>query len=163
MGRAGSASLVFSTTMVLSGLGLCGAILEMGAGLLRLSEMGRFPPRGATILTAVLAVASLGLIAMGLFPSNDDPVSLALHKVLGNGALVVFVGVMFALPWLAPPFGRTAHLASAIIVALNACAFVLYKVNFFSFVWFELINIALLMAWLFLFESYCHSLTSDCA
>jgi hypothetical protein len=163
MGRDGLAAWVFSITMILAGLGLCGVFLEMGAGLRRLVALGRFPTRSATSLTVLLLAASLGVIAIGVFPSNDDPVSLALHKGLGNGGLVVFVGVMFALRWLAPPFGSTAHLASAVIGVFNICAFVLYKVNVLNFVWFELLNIALLMAWLLLFEAYYRSLLCDCA
>jgi hypothetical membrane protein len=163
MGRAGSAARVFSVTMVLAGLGLCGVFLEMGAGLRRLGEMGWFPPRSAALLTVLLVVASLGLIGVGVFPSNDDPVSLALHKLTGNGGLALFIGVMLALRWLAPPFGSTAHLASGALGVLSICALGLNAANVLSFVWFELIDIALLMTWLLLFEAYCRSLIGDCS
>ncbi len=162
LGRAGAAARVFSVTMILAGLGLCGVFLGMGAGLRGLAETWRYPPRAAAWLIALLVVAAAGVIAIGVFPSNDDPVSLVLHKGIGNGGLVVFVGVMLALRWLAPPFGSTAHLASAVIGAVNLCAFVLYKANVLNFVWFELLNIALLMAWLLLFEAYYRGLLSDC-
>ena len=156
MGRAGSGAPIFALTMMLEGLGLRAVFLEMGAGLRRLAEGGRFPPRAAMLLRVSLVVASLGVMAVGAFRDNDNPINL--HKLLGNAGFVIFLIAMFALRWLAPPFGRTAHVASAIIGGLSIVVVLLSAVTILNFVTFELLVIALLVAWLFLFEAYCSSL-----
>jgi hypothetical membrane protein len=161
MGRSGPAGIVFSITMVLAGVGLCGAMLEIGTSLRSLSERELFPPRAAHLLTWLLALASLGLVGVGLFPSTAEGVSLALHKLTGNGGLLIFLGVMLALRWLAPPFGTIAHLASALIGILIITTFLLKELNLLGFVWFEVIDITLLMIWLFFFEAYSRAVLGD--
>jgi hypothetical membrane protein len=161
MGRSGPARWVFDITMILAGLGLCGVMLEIGRGLRGLSQQGLFPTRAARALTWLLAIGSLSLVGVGLFPSNTEPVSLALHKLSSNGGLLIFLSVMLALRWLAPPFGKTAHLASAIAGGLIMIDFFWYTLNIFNFVWFELTYIALLVTWLFFFESYSRAVLGD--
>jgi hypothetical protein len=160
-GHGGAAGLVFDVTMILGGLGLLGVMLEIGRGLRGLSQEGQFPRRAAQALTWLLALGSIGLLCVGVFPSSDNPISLALHRLTGNGGLAVFLVAMLGLRWLAPPFGRTAHRASALTGGLVLGAYLLFALGVFSFVWFELIYIALLMTWLFFFESYSRIVLED--
>lgn len=152
MGRRGPSARVFNVTLVIAGLGLWGLMLEIGRSLSGLAEAGQFPPQGARALAISLSVASIGLMGIGVFP-DATPLGAVLHKLTGHGALLIFIAVMLGLRWLAPPFGRTAHRASALLGGLCLFAAALNAAQALNYVLFELAVISLLFVWLFLYQA----------
>ena len=81
MGQQPDWGWIFNATMILAGLGMLGVTMEIARGLKLLAEAGRFPPRGARFLTIALAIAAIGLIGVGVFPTYINPISMFFHNL----------------------------------------------------------------------------------
>lgn len=149
-----------TVTFTLVGLGII--LLALGVSLDRrfasLRSVGRLGRRAEWLLTIGFLVAGIAVAVTGLFPI-DSRASTAIHNLAGFTLPIVLmatmVGARLALGSLGGPFDGASALILLSVIGLFLATVGLHLL---PYVLMELICLALIGAWLWLFEARLSSL-----
>jgi hypothetical protein len=144
-----------TVTFTLLGLGII--LLALGVSLDRifasLRSAGRLHPKAASLLPVGFLVAGIAVAVTGLFPI-DSRASTDIHNLAGFAIPIVLmctvVGARVALGSLGPPFDRAS---AVIVVSVIGLFLATVQVHLLPYVVMELTCLALVGAWLWLFEA----------
>jgi hypothetical protein len=152
LGLGGSPSAyAFNLTMIIGGLVIVGLSDLIAADFERLQTANkvRYAKVKDNAIRLVLAGIGIGLAGVGLFVWD---VHVLMHDLAAASMAVLFVGLLAALPFIAPSFSRAFYMFSYLLLAVVAISFVLcWRVGYFNVTAFELVCAAVIFAWLIVF------------
>lgn len=100
-------------------------------------------------IRVILALIGVFLAFVGLFAYDSSPL---IHNAAAGGMAVLFVGLIVALPWLAPSFSRAFFgFSYALMGALLFCYMLWQGIGYFNLTTFELLAAAIIFSWLVVF------------
>lgn len=146
----GASAYVFNITLIIGGAVLVAVADLIASDFEQLAKVNkRFNTTHAAPIRTTLAFIGVALAGVGLFEWNVYPL---VHNVSAGIMVVLFIGLMIALPKLVPAFSRAFFLFSGVILWSLLGGMVLYYfLGYFNLTAYELFCFAVLFGWLIVF------------
>lgn len=161
LGAGGGVSgYAFNATLIIAGLVIVALSRYITDDFNKLQYGGQISQKAKVgIVQSILAGIGIALAFVGLFVYNEYP---SIHNAAAAGMAFLFIGLVVALPWVAPGFTRAFFIASyALLGALLAGVWLFLGVQYFNLTVFELVAAAIIFTWLVVFVRNTAALLGD--
>lgn len=161
LGAGGTtSSYAFNLTMILGGMIIIGLVDYIMIDLASIDSISaRWSLSSANIIRILFIIIGISMIGIAIFPYDSF---YFVHNVFGYGMSLVFLTIIFILPWIVPFLSKIFFAVSYVAVFLGLFSYYAWcGLDRISFITFELILGFIIFIWLVLFVRQINAVYAD--